>query len=292
MAETSAADAATASVDRGALVRLAYRLLGTVEDAEDVVQEAHVRLLSARQAPDDAGAYLFRVVTNLAIDRLRHLRVQRRAYPGPWLPEPLPTADEPDADLDRADDLDTALLVLLERLSVTERVAFVLREACDLDFGEMAEVLGARADACRQRYHRARRKLDGLRRPPTPSRQQRRLLERLKAAVMAGDRDRLTALLADDAVLLTDGGGRVSAAIRPVEEAVRIAQVLLHLAARQALAEVTFEWRALNGGVGLLIREQGAAFACVQLAGDRDGERIERLFVVRNPDKLGRLVAP
>src|SRR6056297_3018162 len=114
---------AMAEVDRRALVRLAYRLLGSVEDAEDVVQDAHVRLLAANPRPDHAGAWLFRAVTNLAIDRLRHLQVQRRAYFGPWLPEPLDTADTGmEAAALREDDLSVGLLLLLERLSVGERV--------------------------------------------------------------------------------------------------------------------------------------------------------------------------
>lgn len=282
--------AAIAAVDRAALVRLAYRMLGTVEDAEDVVQEAQLRLLATPREAGDPAAYLFRTVSNLAIDRLRHLRVQRRAYPGPWLPEPLLTADDGVADAVRVDDLDVALLLLMERLSPTERVAFVLREACELDFREMAEVLGARADACRQRYRRARLKLAGQRQPPTPPRNQRRLLEALSAAVMDADQARLISLLTDDAEMLTDGGGRVSAAVRPVREASRISQVILHLAASQPLGGMRFEWRPLNRGVGLVLFEEDQPYASIQLQSDADGARISRLFVMRNPDKLSRLV--
>ncbi len=280
---------AVAASDRSALVRLAYRMLGSVEDAEDVVQEAQLKLLATPRTADDPQAYLFRTVSNLAIDRLRRLRVQRRAYPGPWLPEPLITAGNGEAEAARADDLDMALLLLLERLSPAERVAFVLREACELSFREIADVLGSRPDACRQRYHRARRNLDGLRRPPVPSRQQRRLLERLSDAVVAADHRRIAALLTEDAVLLTDGGGRVSAAVRPVENPSRIAQVLVHLASRRPLDTMELGWLPLNGGVGLVIRERGEPFASVQLQADADGERISRLFVMRNPDKLTRL---
>lgn len=281
--------ASIADLDRPALVRLAYRMLGSVEDAEDVVQEAQLKLLSATSSAEDPQAYLFRVVSNLAIDRLRQLKVQRRGYVGPWLPEPLETTDDGAADLIGAEDLDMALLLLLERLSPAERVAYVLREACDLDFREMARVLGVRADACRQRYHRARRKLSGVRRPPTPPRAQRRLLTRLSAAVMAADADALRALLSEDAVLLTDGGGRVSAAIRPVEDPARIARVLIHVAGNWSADGIEFVWLGLNGGAGLLIRERGAAVASVQVEADPDGERVAQLFVMRNPDKLTRL---
>jgi len=278
-----------AEVDRHGLVRLAYRLLGSVEDAEDVVQDAHVKLLAADQPPHHAGAWLFRAVTNLAIDRLRHRKVQRRAYPGPWLPEPLATdgADVEGAAV-RADDLSVGLLLLLERLSAGERVAFVLRESFDLDFAAMGRLLGVRTDACRQRYHRARRKLEGDRPAPVPSATQKRLLERLRDAVLAGDRGGVVKLLSDDALLLTDGGGKVSAAVRPVADPARIAQVLLHLAAQQRLDEISFEWRPLNDGVGLLIRQGGVPYSVVQAGVGGDG-RLERLYVVRNPDKLARL---
>lgn len=282
---------AVPTVDRPRLIRLAYRLLGSVEDAEDVVQDAHLRLLAGGHTPDDPGAYLFRTVTHLAIDRLRRLKVQRRAYAGPWLPEPLDTADE-DASVpaERRQDLGIGLLLLLERLSVGERVAYVLREAFDLDFRTMSEVLDVRVEACRQRYHRARRKIAGIEAWPTPTAAQRRLLERLAEAVLAGDRTRLTALLAEDAVMLTDGGGQVRAAIIPVERPDRIAQVLLHIVSRQDPATFTFEWRHLNGGAGLLIRQRGVPFSCVQVAGEGGGDgRAARIYVMRNPAKLARL---
>lgn len=282
---------AVPAVDRPRLIRLAYRLLGSVEDAEDVVQDAHLRLLAGGHTPDDPGAYLFRTVTHLAIDRLRRLKVQRRAYAGPWLPEPLDTADEDaSAPAERRQDLGIGLLLLLERLSVGERVAYVLREAFDLDFRTMSEVLDVRVEACRQRYHRARRKIAGTEARPTPTAAQRRLLERLAEAVLAGDRTRLTALLAEDAVMLTDGGGQVRAAIIPVERPDRIAQVLLHIVSRQDPATFTFEWRHLNGGAGLLIRQRGVPFSCVQVAGEGGGDgRASRIYVMRNPTKLARL---
>lgn len=279
---------------RRALVRLAYRMLGSVEEAEDVVQDAHVRLLDALEPPRDAHAWLFRIVTNLCLDRLRHLKVRRRVYSGPWLPEPLPTPPPDGGDAaELADDLSVALLLLLERLPPSERVAFVLREACDLDFGEMAKLLGIGEPACRQRYHRARRKLGGSAAPSAPAPVHKRALERLMAAVSAGDADRVAQLLTDDALLITDGGGRVSAAIRPVETPARIARVLVHLASREPLEHFEWSLRHLNGGVGLLITRSpahgtGERYASIQLdvASDR---RISRIYIVRNPNKLTRL---
>lgn len=288
MAEAEVAPS-LATVDRQGLLRLAYRLLGSVEDAEDVVQDAHVKLLAAARPPAHPGAWLFRTVTNLAIDRLRHLKVVRRAYPGPWLPEPLATDEaEVEGAAVRDDDLSVGLLLLLERLSVTERVAFVLRESFDLDFAAMGRLLGVGTDACRQRYHRACRKLDADWQAPAPSAVQKRLLERLRDAVLSGDHAAVVNLLSDDALLLTDGGGKVSAAVRPVAEPARIAQVLLHLASRQPLDRLSFEWRPLNGGVGLLICEDGVPYSVIQVGADA-GERLTRLYVVRNPDKLARL---
>lgn len=286
--EPTIADAA----ERRRLIRLAYRMLGSVEEAEDVVQDAQVKLLDRGRALEEPSAYLFRTVTNLAIDRLRHLKVQRRAYTGPWLPEPMATESagaEDEAALD--DDLSMGFLLLLERLSVSERVAFVLREACDLSFGEMARVLDVNADACRQRYHRARRRLAGARRPHAPAALQRRVLEDLIEAVSAGNTERVANLLTDDALLLADGGGRVSATIRPVEDPRRIAQVVVHLANREDAAGLELAFIELNGAPGLLVTapdQQGRArpYATIQVDVE-DDDRISRIYVVRNPQKLG-----
>src|SRR5690606_25571759 len=178
------------------LIRLAYRMLGSGEEAEDVVQDAWLRVASVEPPPRDVNAYLVRTVTNLALDRLRHLKVQRQVYFGPWLPEPLETAlGEPTEPVDLADDLSVAFLLLLERLSPAERVAYVLREALDLSLQQIADLLSVQPAACRQRYHRPRRKLTGARRPRSGPRMQRRALERLIEAVSAGDTERVANLL-------------------------------------------------------------------------------------------------
>ncbi len=274
------------------LKHLAYRLLGSVEDAEDVVQDAHLKLLGLADPPGNRDAFLFRVVTNLAIDRLRHRKVERRAYPGPWLPEPLATESmDAEAAAARQDDLSLGFVLLLETLSVSERVAFVLREAFDLGFHEIAEILEVRADACRQRYHRARRKVAGAGPPPQSPRAQRRALERLSQAVADGDPRAVAEMLTDDALLITDGGGRVAAAVRPVEAPERIARVLIHLASREDHADLRWQLAPLNGGIGLLlVRDGGGAcelYASVHL--DVTNEQVSRIYVVRNPTKLGSL---
>lgn len=293
MAEHAASFDHLADSPRPRLIRLAYRLLGSVEEAEDVVQDAWLRVASVEPPPRDVTAYLARTVTNLALDRLRHLKVQRQAYVGPWLPEPLETGmGEPTEPVDLADDLSVAFLLLLERLSPAERAAYVLREAFDLSFQQIADLLGVQPAACRQRYHRARRKVsDARRRRPEP-RLERRALERLIDAVSAGDTERVATLLTDDALLLTDGGGRVSAAIRPVSEARRIATVMVHLAAREQLDRFCLEYRELNGGAGLLVSEIGERGEPIPVASfqvDLEGERVSRIYVVRNPEKLARL---
>jgi len=268
------------------LERLAYRLLGSAADAEDVVQEARLRLLDHAERPDNEEAWLFRVVTNLALDRLRARR--RQDYFGPWVPEPMTTDADPDEVAELAQDLSVGFLMMLERLSPAERVVFVLREGFDFSFAEIGTVLDVSEAACRQRFRRARSALAGETRYVTPAQDQQRLLSDLLGAIAERDHAAVIGLLADDVVVYADGGGVVSAAIQPVTGAARIAQVMLHLAARVE-EEATLEVRyvTLNGGVGALLVQGGRLHSCLQLEG-RDG-RITRLFVVRNPHKLERL---
>ncbi len=268
------------------LERLAYRLLGSVADAEDVVQEARARLLAQREAPLNESAWLVRVVTNLALDRLRAR--QRQAYPGPWVPEPLDTSAEPDAVSELAEELSLGLMMMLERLSPAERAVFVLREGFDYSFAEISELLDVSAAACRQRFRRAKAGLAAEPELETPLPEQQALIERLVRAIAEQDHDAVVALFDEDAVVYADGGGVVSAAIRPVTDRERIARVLLHLAAKTSReGELSLELAQLNGGVGLLIRQDGQLHSTLQLDG-REG-RIRHLYFVRNPAKLERL---
>ena len=269
-----------------ALVNLAYGVLGSVADAEDVVQEARLKVLKLDCQPQNLQAYIYRVVINLALDRLRREKVKRAHYPGPWLPEPLPT--EGIAAL--ADSLSIGFLLLLERLSPAERVVFVLREGFDQSFSEIAHVLEIEVAACRQRYRRAKQHLSGEKRFATPIADQKTLLDALILAIAEEDLGALVSLFSESAVAYTDGGGIVSAAIRPVSDPRRIAQVTLHLARRARLEGViSYHEVALNGGVGLLIRRNGELHSCLQLEGE-DGH-ITRLYVLRNPEKLAGLAA-
>jgi RNA polymerase sigma-70 factor (ECF subfamily) len=198
------------------------------------------------------------------------------------------TEADPDEVAELAQDLSVGFLMMLERLSPAERVVFVLREGFDFSFGEIGTVLDVSEAACRQRFRRARSALAGESRYVTPAADQQQLLSDLLGAIAERDHAAVIGLLADDVVVYADGGGVVSAAIAPVTGAERIAQVMLHLAAkeeREAMLEARYV--TLNGGVGALLVQGGRLHSCLQLEGC-DG-RITRLFVVRNPRKLARL---
>lgn len=272
---------------RTALLGLAYRLLGTRTDAEDVVQEAWIRWSSASSV-DNPAAWLRTVVTRLCLDELRSARARRESYVGPWLPEPVPTADGSLGPLDTAelrDSLSLAFLLVLERLSPAERAVFVLREAFALPFDDVAQAVGKSAAACRQLHVRARGKLgDDL---PMPARAGRReLLDRLLTAVALADVAGLTALLVDEAVLVSDGGGVVSAARRPIVGADRIARFLVGVSAKIP-AGVTLDVEEVNGQSCLVARRDGQAMHVLGL--ELSGDRVASLTIVANPAKLGAL---
>ena len=265
-------------------------MLGSVADAEDVVQEARLRLLRQEEKPRNEDAWLFRVVSNLSLDRLREQKRRREDYPGPWLPEPLPTGD-PDQVAELAEDLSMGFVLMLERLRPAERAVFVLREGFDLSFSDIGAALGASAASCRQRYKRAKDHLQS----PTPrvrddAAAQQIMLERLLAAVAARDLDELVSLFSEDCVAYADGGGVVSAAVIPIIEPRRIAQVTMHTSHKlMKEGSVEFRWQDLNGGPGLLVLLDGQLVATMQLEVRRG--RIEGLYIVRNPEKLAHLAA-
>ncbi|SHG25690.1 RNA polymerase sigma-70 factor, ECF subfamily [Jatrophihabitans endophyticus] len=280
---------------RRLLFRVAYDLLGSVADAEDVVQDTWLRWSAADRSPvRDPRAYLVRTVTNQALNRLRTAAATRETYLGPWLPEPLvepDPADDVTDRLDREQDVSLALLVVLETLSPAERAVFVLREVFGMSHDEVAAALDRTPAAVRQLAHRAREHVQARRpRFEADAAQQRRVTEQFLAACATGDLARLLALLAPDVTLVSDGGGVVSAARRPVLGADKVARFLLGVAAgvpaeSQRLVRV-------NGRLGL------AGFAPDGATGYRaehvtlldvvDG-RIGAVLVVRNPAKLMRV---
>lgn len=271
---------------RPVLLGLAYRLLGSWADAEDAVQEAWVRWSSASSVENPA-AWLRTVVTRICLDSLRSARARREAYVGPWLPEPVHAADGALGPLDSAelrDSLSIGFLLVLERLSPAERAVFVLREAFTLPYDDVAAAVGRSAAACRQLHSRARAKLGEDLPQPSPA-GRRELLDRLMVAVASADVTGLTALLTDDAVLVSDGGGVVSAARRPVRGADRVARFLIGLGTRVPDG-VTMEVEEVNGADCLVVR---AGDVVTQVFAVDVGERVTGLQIVANPEKLSQI---
>lgn len=271
-------------------------MLGSLADAEDAVQDARLRLME--RAADRAGAdlsnpdaYLMRTVTNGCIDRLRARQRERTDYAGPWLPEPLvaPEGSEPEQRWAGGAQLSLAWLHLLERLTPEERALYVLRHGFDYRFAEIAELLGINAATARQRHHRAREKLGDELSSVTPAPAQRALLEALGDRLAAADAAGVVALLTDDAVALTDGGGVVSAAIVPVEGPARIAQVGVHLFRKSSAdtGQARVARVSVNGEPGLCVFEGGKVSTVLTIA--LRGERCQRIFAIRNPHKLARV---
>ncbi|MFB8122704.1 RNA polymerase sigma-70 factor [Streptomyces bacillaris] len=283
---------------RPVLTGVAYRMLGRITDAEDVVQEAWLRWSSAdREEVREPRAYLVRITTRLAVDRLRHLRSRREAYVGPWLPEPLTTEEAvgsppvPDA-AERAvlaDSVSFAVLVVLESLSPLERAVFVLREAFGFPYAEIAAALDRTEPAVRQLAGRARRHV-GERRPryDVDPAERRDLTERFLAAASGGSIERLMALLAPDVRLVSDAGGKAKAALRTIESADKVGRFLAAVA-----QEVGPDWdmrvAEFNGGPAVACFVGGKPDTFLQLEA-RDGV-IQCIYIVRNPDKLSGLSA-
>jgi RNA polymerase sigma-70 factor (TIGR02957 family) len=270
----------------GRLFSIAYRILGSASDAEDAVQDTYLRWRTATDVRT-AEAYLVRVVTRVAVDRLRTARARREVYVGPWLPEPVvtgPGTAEPLDTVEQRESVSFAVLLLLERLSPTERAVFVLRSVFDYEYAELSEMLDITADHCRQLYSRARAHLAEERRRFRVSRQAHAdLTRRLLAATSGGDLDRLEALLCEDVVVLTDGGGRVRAALRPIIGRTAVARLLLGISPRGP-AMVDMALVEVNGTQGLITTE-GGRLTSVGLV-EADGERARRIYIVLNPDKL------
>lgn len=275
------------AAQRPRLFGIAYRMLGSAAEADDVLQEAHLRWQAAQhEAIAAPGGWLATVVTRLCLDQLKSARARREAYVGPWLPEPLPTGGA--AEPVDVESISLAFLVLLESLSPLERAAFVLREVFDHSFAEIAEALGRDEAACRQLAHRARAHVQARKPRFARSREQHaRLLAAFLGACAQGDLAGLTAMLAGDVVAWSDGGGRVKAARNLVEGSDRVARLFLGLAKRSGGgSQVTIE--EINGWPAAVVRVGGGAVYGV-LCLETDGETIYSLQLVNNPDKLSRV---
>jgi len=276
---------------RPRLMGIAYRMLGTAAEAEEVVQDAWLRWHEAEDdPPDNPEAWLVTVTTRLAIDRLRAAKVQREHYAGTWLPEPqLSDSPTPEQILERADDVSIAFLAVLERLAPEARAAFLLREVFDADYDEVARTIGKSEAACRQLVHRAKVQLQDERpRYAVPRDVHQRLLRGFAAAVDSGDIAAMKSLLADDAVLIGDGGGIVTSFPKPLRGGWRIAKLMFAGFRRYGAAQ-RLELAPINGEWGLL-RYVGGALESAE-SFETDGRRIVRIHVQRNPEKLARIVA-
>jgi len=277
---------------RPRLFGLAYRMLGTSADAEDVLHDAWLRWHAQdSNALDDAEAWLVTVTTRLALDRLRRAKTERAHYPGPWLPEPLTAqSEQPDAQVEQAESLTMSFLLLLERLNAQERAAFLLREVFDYSHAEAAAMLGIGEDACRQRVHRAKTKLrDGRPRQSVNANTQRRLLERFAQALQQPDMETLRALFAEDALHVSDGGGVVTATLHPLHGAERLARLYLQIALQQRKHGVHHQLHQLNGAPALLSWDGDTLISASWI--DDDGEHITAIHALRHPEKLARIAA-
>jgi RNA polymerase sigma-70 factor (ECF subfamily) len=271
---------------------VAYRMLGSVADAEDLVQEALLRL-SREEAPvREPAAWITTVTTRLAIDHLRLARVRRESYVGPWLPEPLLTTGEPDdplAAVVRDEGVRMAAMLVLERLSPPQRVAFVLHEAMDLPFAAIADILGCPEATARQHASRARRLVAAADPPPRAAlAEQQAVLAAFADAMARADHDALVALLHPDVVFYSDSDGQVRAALRPVAGPDKVARLLLGLLAKYGPGMLAFRPVLVNGEPGVLSPASGGASAAVNTFALRDG-RIVGIYGVLNPAKLTRL---
>jgi RNA polymerase sigma-70 factor (ECF subfamily) len=280
---------------RRLLFAVAYRMLGSVADAEDVVQDCWLRWSSAdRGDVEDERAYLVTVASRLALDRLRAARTHRETYVGPWLPEPLATSGpggDPVAAAERADEVSLALLVVLETLSPAERAVFVLREVFGLPVPEVAAVLDRSEAAVRQMAHRAREHVEARRpRFDTDRRAQREVTERFLAAAVGGDLESLLAALAPGVVLVSDGGGRVKAARRPIEGADKVARFLAAIGPIGAeVPGLRVEVAEVNGAPAVVAWTDEGPFMALQLV-VVDG-LVEQVFYIGNPEKLRGIAA-
>ncbi|HEX2133419.1 MAG TPA: RNA polymerase sigma factor SigJ [Actinophytocola sp.] len=280
--------------ERRRLTNLAYRLLGSLADAEDVVQETYARwyALSAqrRDAIESPGAWLTTVASRICLDLLGSARVRRERYVGEWIPEPLPdraewvgTATPDPADRVTLDESVTmAFLVVLESMTPAERVAFVLHDVFRYPFAEVAEIVGRTPVACRQLASSARRRVRAGRAPATPAGRRAEVVRGFRRAWAAKDIDALVTLLDPDVTAVGDGGGLAAAALHPVAGAERVARYLVGLAVPP---DLTVLERTVNGQPGLVALADDGADVTV-IAFDVAGDRITHIWAVRNPEKL------
>lgn len=276
---------------RPRLLGLAYRMLGTIGDAEDVVQEAWLRWDAAdRTSIDVPDAWLTTVTTRLALDRLKSAQHRREQYPGPWLPEPLVTQAGPEEAAELADSLTLGFLTLLDRLGPVERAVFLLADVFGLPYSEVAEAVGKTEVACRQIASRSRRRLQGAH-PRKPTGAERRIVDELLVAMALGDVPAVLQRLAPDAVCVSDGGPQRRAARRPVVGAERVARFCINVT-RKAYRASRVASASINGDPGVIVYVDDAIDCVLAFEVDPESERVATIWIVRAPEKLDHVLAP
>ncbi|MFE5484689.1 RNA polymerase sigma-70 factor [Streptomyces sp. NPDC056527] len=273
---------------RNLLFTVAYEMLGSAADAEDVLQETWLRWVKADlELVRDQRAYLVRITTRQALNRLRTMQRRREAYVGQWLPEPLLTAPDVAEDIELAESMSMAMLLVLETLSPTERAVFVLREVFDVGYDEIAEAVDKTPAAVRQIAHRARKHVDARRPRATASASvTRAAVESFRRAIESGNPQELLDVLAPEIVLLSDGGGVKRAALRPIVGADKVVRFYLGGSAKAGVA-IACEHTVLNGSPALAVHLDGELDGVMAL--HVEDTRITGLYYVRNPEKLTRL---
>ncbi|XIE77157.1 RNA polymerase sigma-70 factor [Streptomyces sp. SBR177] len=275
---------------RNLLFTVAYEMLGSAADAEDVLQETWLRWIKvAPERVSDERAYLVRITTRQALNRLRTVKRRREAYVGQWLPEPLVTAPDVAEDVELAESMSMAMMLVLESLTPTERAVFVLREVFDVEYDEIAEAVDRTPEAVRQIAHRARRHV-GARRPrrTASARETRAALESFRRAVETGNPQDLLDVLAPDVVLLSDGGGVKRAALHPVVGAEKLVRFWLGGSAKVE-ATITWEPTLVNGSPALAVYVGGELDGVMAVR--VENARISGVYFVRNPEKLTHLTS-
>jgi len=289
--DVSSLDGATAFFlgSRSRLFGIAYRILGTVAEAEDVVQETWLRWQTAdRSAVLEPVAYLVSVTTRLAINILQSAQYRRETYIGPWLPEPVDTSSDPTLGAERVEALQLAVMLLLEKLPPVERAAYVLREAFEYSHRQIAEVLDMTETNVRQIVTRARKHIASERRAPARKAEHERLLRAFITAAQQGELSGLERLLGSDVVSYSDGGGAVRAALVPIRGRARVAKFIASFASHWWTG-ATITWVEANGDLAALLSRDGQAYALASI--DASGEEIDRILWVMNPAKLASISA-
>lgn len=275
------------SAVRRRLFGIAYRMLGTASEAEDIVQDVWVRWQTCdRTAVRDPAAFLATAATRLSINVLQSARSRHETYIGPWLPEPVNTRDDPALGAEHGEALGFAMLLLLEKLTPTERAAYILREAFDYPYDQIAQIVQLKEPATRQLVSRARKKLATERRAAVVSTEQRRLLAAFLQAAQSGDVAALEALFATDVVSYSDGNGVKLAARIPVNGRSRVARFVAAFSGHFWVGK-TIDWVELNGQHAVTLTENGTVTTAVTMTAGHDG--IQQLMWMMNPDKLHRV---